>query len=72
MFVVSPDTSIKTLSAAMYVPTIVLKNRNTENQYITGPWDRIFLDKHKWKTLECLPFESIMRKFDKSFNLKMI
>lgn len=72
MFVISPDTSIKTLSAAMHIPTIVLKNRNNKNEYINGPWDRIFLDNEKWKTLECIPFENILRKFDKNLNLKMI
>ena len=71
-FVVSPDTSLKTLSAAMNVPTFVLKNRNTKEEFVGGPWDRIFLDNNKWKTLECFTFQNLFQRIAGYSSIKMI
>lgn len=72
MFVVSPDTSLKTLSAAMHVPTLVLKNRNQNNEFIKGTWDRIFLDKTKWKTIDCFSFEGLIERIKNINIIKML
>lgn len=72
MFVVSPDTSLKTMSAAMHIPTFVLKNRNQNNEFISGTWDRIFLDKNKWKTIESFSFEKLIEKISFFQTIKML
>jgi len=72
MFVVSPDTSLKTLSAAMHIPTFVLKNRNQNNEFVNGTWDRIFLDKKKWKTIECFPFNKLIERINCLNTIKML
>ena len=72
MFVISPDTSLKTLSAAMHVPTFVLKNRNQNNEFVSGVWDRIFLDKRKWKAIDCFPFNKLIDKIYEFNAIKML
>lgn len=72
MFVVSPDTSLKTMSGAMHVPTFVLKNRNQNNEFINGTWDRIFLDKKKWKTIECFSFDKLIERINFLHTIKML
>jgi hypothetical protein len=72
MFVVSPDTSLKTISAAMHIPTFVLKNRNSNNDFVNGIWDRIFLDRKKWKTLECFPYNDLIKKIIEFKAIKML
>ncbi len=72
MFVISPDTSLKTLSGAMHVPTFVLKNRNQNNEFVNGTWDKIFLSRKKWKTIECFPFDDLIRKVYEFNAIKML
>jgi hypothetical protein len=72
MFTISPDTSLKSLSAAMHVPTFVLKNRNSSNIFVKGNWDYIFLDKDKWKTLETFTFSELINKLNKFLPVKFI
>jgi hypothetical protein len=72
MFVVSPDTSLKTISAAMHIPTFVLKNRNSNNDFVNGIWDRIFLDRKKWKALECFPYDDLIKKIIEFKAIKML
>jgi hypothetical protein len=71
-FVISPDTSIKTLSAAMHIPTYVLRTRNQENNYINIGWDVIFLDKNKWKTIERFTFNEIVQRLYGQNKIKML
>jgi len=71
-FVISPDTSIKTLSAAMHIPTYVLRTRNQENNYISVSWDVIFLDKNKWKTIERFTFNELVQRLYGPNKIKML
>ena len=71
-FTVSPDTSLKTLSAAMHVTTFVLRNRNLQNQFVNGAWDRIFLDKNKWKTIQCFNYNNLIKKISEFDIIKML
>jgi len=71
-FVISPDTSLKTISAIMHVTTYVLKNRNQYGEPTEGIWDDVFLNEKKWTSMSCLTYDQIIKKIKEKKIIKII
>lgn len=73
-FVISPDTGLKTLSCNANKTTLILKNRDENDNYINigmGKYDFAFLNKITWNNQIFCTFEEILWHI-KEFSVKKI